>query len=139
MKLYHTDDGVWHGTQADAKRHARANDTDWEERNVPTDKPGLIEYLNDINLPPPVTATQLVPVYGEPVDELHLAEQRAIEQARGIVDQRPAQAVEKIQRDWDAGDIVDFILNRATVAQCENVFASLGTRFKEQVNEASNL
>jgi hypothetical protein len=40
-----------------------------------------------------------------------------------------------VSRDWEATDVADFILNRATVAQAESIFSALGTRFKELVND----
>lgn len=46
MKLYQSPDGVWTGTQADAKAHAKANATTWEEAEVAVDKAGLMAFLN---------------------------------------------------------------------------------------------
>jgi hypothetical protein len=46
MKLYQSPDGVWTGTQADAKAHARDNATTWKEVEVPVDKAGLLAFLN---------------------------------------------------------------------------------------------
>ncbi len=42
MKLYRTPDGQFHGTQADA----RMADRNFKQVDVPTDKAGLIAYLN---------------------------------------------------------------------------------------------
>lgn len=42
MKLYKTPDGQFHGTQADARKV----DRDFQQVEVPTDKAGLIAYLN---------------------------------------------------------------------------------------------
>lgn len=42
MKLYHTQNGRWVGTQADAK----IDGPNWKAVEVPTDKPSLIEWLN---------------------------------------------------------------------------------------------
>jgi hypothetical protein len=65
------------------------------------------------------------------LDELEKAELRAVAQAA------PATTVpDHVQRDWDASDIEDFILNRARTAQVERIFASLGTRFKELAHDA---
>lgn len=124
MKLYHTDDDVWHGTQVDAKRHAKEHDVSWELREVPTDKPGLIEYLNRIKEPSPVTAIELVPMPGQaPPDDLEAAELRAVAAASATTMSR--------ERQLTSDTIVAFILDDATVAQAEAVFAALGTRFKE--------
>lgn len=58
-----------------------------------------------------------------PIDELEQAEMRAVREATTMsVNQ---------QRAWEATDIEDFILNRASVAQVANIFSCLGTRFKE--------
>ena len=46
MKLYQSPDGVWTGTQADAKAHARESATTWKEAEVPVDKAGLLAFLN---------------------------------------------------------------------------------------------
>jgi hypothetical protein len=42
MIFYRTPDGAWHATQA----AARAIDRRFEQVEVPTDKPGLLEFLN---------------------------------------------------------------------------------------------
>lgn len=44
MKLYLSNDRVWTGTQADAKE--AQGGPDFKTVEVPTDKPGLIEWLN---------------------------------------------------------------------------------------------
>lgn len=43
MKLYINDSGEWFGTQALAKQRSY----DWWPVDVPTDKPSLIEWLNE--------------------------------------------------------------------------------------------
>ena len=43
MKLYTNDNGEWFGTQALAKQRSYH----WWPVEVPTDKPGLLEYLNN--------------------------------------------------------------------------------------------
>lgn len=48
MKLYRTTLGTWAGTQADAKAIAKDQDpSGFETVEVPTDKPGLLEFLNE--------------------------------------------------------------------------------------------
>jgi hypothetical protein len=50
MILYKTPAGVWTGTQADARAAARDETGDpknWVEINVPVDKAGLMEFLNE--------------------------------------------------------------------------------------------
>lgn len=49
MRLYRTGAGQWTGTQADARALAGK---DWAEIEVPTDKPGLLAWLNDQATPP---------------------------------------------------------------------------------------
>lgn len=46
MKLYTTPKGRWAGTQADAKEIGK-EDGGWREDEVPTDKPGLLAFLNE--------------------------------------------------------------------------------------------
>ncbi len=43
MKLYKNSNGVWAGTQADARKMCGK---DYTEVNVPTDKPSLLRFLN---------------------------------------------------------------------------------------------
>lgn len=46
MRLYVTPSGRWAGTQADARALAREEGTGFEQREVPTDKEGLLCFLN---------------------------------------------------------------------------------------------
>ena len=46
MRLYKTQVGRWSGTQADAR-----TDGSFEQVDVPTDKPGLIAFLNGRDCP----------------------------------------------------------------------------------------
>jgi len=43
MRLYKNSDGVWAGTQADARKYCGK---DYTEVDVPTDKPSLLKFLN---------------------------------------------------------------------------------------------
>ena len=58
MKLYTNVNGEWFGTQADAK----AGQYPWVPVDVPTDKPSLLEWLNNRKtqnpVEPPETVTQ---------------------------------------------------------------------------------
>lgn len=47
MKLYRSKDRIWTGTQADAKA-ANDGDKNFEHIEVPTDKAGLIAFLNEM-------------------------------------------------------------------------------------------
>ena len=44
MRLYTNNKGSWVGTQADARKEFGK---DWNEVDVPTDKPNLLQFLND--------------------------------------------------------------------------------------------
>jgi len=48
MRLYRTEIGQWAGTQADARKFAATHGVDWEQVEVPTDKPGLLAWLNNM-------------------------------------------------------------------------------------------
>lgn len=73
MRLYQSPDGVWTGTQADAKAHAKEANTAWKEVEVPVDKAGLMAFLNQHKVgaassvspalaPAPVTAAPPAPL-----------------------------------------------------------------------------
>jgi hypothetical protein len=98
---------------------------DFTEIELPKDgRAGMATFLNDneaelvgVGLLPP---TQL--------DELEQAELRAVAAARATTMSQ--------QKQLTASSIVEFILDDATVAQAEAVFAALGTRFKELAHGA---
>lgn len=46
MRLYKTTIGQWAGTQADARTFKATHGVDFEQVEVPTDKPGLLDFLN---------------------------------------------------------------------------------------------
>lgn len=46
MKLYRIANGQWAGTQAEARQMAKRDRTTWEQAEVPTDKAGLLDFLN---------------------------------------------------------------------------------------------
>ena len=50
MKLYRSLGRIWTGTQADAKK--AQDGKDFEEIDVPTDKPGLMAWLNTFDVRP---------------------------------------------------------------------------------------
>lgn len=58
MNLYLSLGRVWTGTQADA-RAAQGGTKDYESKEVPTDKPGLIAFLNDLVNGPPTQASSI--------------------------------------------------------------------------------
>lgn len=71
MRLYQSPDGVWSGTQADAKAYAKSTGQSWTEIEVPTDKVGLMAFLNEhrvggvarlvVSEPPAAPVAQAVP------------------------------------------------------------------------------
>ena len=126
MKLYRINTVTgprWHGTQADAKAEAKQLGTEFAQVDVPTDKPGLIAWLNA------QMATDVQPETHQ-LDPLEAAELRAVA-AAGASTTVPDHA----ERNWEATDIEAFILERATVAQASRIFECFGTRFKELANE----
>lgn len=54
MKLYTNNKGQWAGTQADAKQLG-----DFEQVEVPTDKPSLLEFLNKHHVGGDVVSAQV--------------------------------------------------------------------------------
>jgi len=67
MRLYRTSKlhggDVWTGTQADAKRAGKEHASGWEEVEVPTDKAGLMEFLNGlVAVYPPLLVVEPTPV-----------------------------------------------------------------------------
>lgn len=123
----------WQGTQADAKR---IGGKDYEVREVPTDKPNLMAFLNarDMQDCPPAAGPVEGPAstHGQPLDDLQKAELRAVAEARATTMSPPAPPGAQLT----AGQVIEFILDIATVAQAESIFAALGTRFKEATNGA---
>lgn len=123
MRLYQIiATGSWFGTQADAKSAAKQAGCSYEQVEVPTDKPGLLRFLNvckvgfeDEQEGCPVGDPDCL----SPDDGLHIA-----------CEAPASDFVALAAREAD--EIQDFILNRATVAQVENIFACIGTRFAEQ-------
>jgi hypothetical protein len=112
-------------TQADAKRTAKLDDATFEQVEIPTDQQGLIIFLNDLA--------------AEQRSLGRLTGQRLAENAERISASAPVplniaanHQVGQSQEAFTATEIEDFILNRATVAQVENIFAVLGTRFAEK-------
>jgi len=112
MKLYLSTAGVW---EAPGKQSKGA-----EKIDVPTDTAGLVDFLN--------TQSAIDKDYGpEPeFDEVDEPSPPPPPQKAGNPD---------YARDWSKTEISDFILNRASVSQVEDIFACLGTRFKELAKE----
>jgi hypothetical protein len=131
MKLYQIPNAPagsrWHSSKTGLKEG-------YGEVELPRDgRATMAAFLNANE----VAATNLVLTIGDkvvgvgagpaPLDELEQAELRAV-----AADQ--PQAKPPFNTSWEASDIESFILSRATVAQVETIFATLGTRFKELSN-----
>jgi len=110
MRLYLTAKGRYVGTQDDAKRDGKG----WSLAEVPTDKAGLIDYLNDQLPAPPEFAEVDDPAPPPPPTPSH-----------DVI----AAKVSAFKTD----EIVEFILDIASVSQVERIFACIGTRFAELV------
>jgi hypothetical protein len=116
MRLYRRTDGEIVGTQAAAGKS-------FETLDVPMLKPSLIAFLNDLQEQiKAVTEVKIDQILADEGNDEHVPVLQA-------EDKRPALMAAQVS--LDATSIEDFILNRATVAQCEQIFARLGTRFKE--------
>ena len=128
MRLYICADGSYVGTQAEAKAKGKG----WMLEEVPTDKEGLIEYLNanrhlhELECPEPnihAKAPESLVQHDEP--------DPAPEQARP----EPKPAVALVRSSYEATDIEDFILNRASIDQVGNILSRIGTRFAELIKD----
>jgi hypothetical protein len=151
MKLYRVSNQSrhapqeWAGTQDEARKRSKEIGGFFDPIEVPTDKPGLLDWLNK-NVTNSAPAAEMLcetcrgagcPECAQkgaveaPDDFLAAAEERAVRE----LDARTAQRDRLVQGDWDAHSIQEFILERASVAQCEAIFACFGTRFKELARE----
>lgn len=123
MKLYKTQTSPrWHASKTGLK--------EFDEIELPKEgRQGMADFLNANEV-----ETQFLwdkQQHPQEYDPLEAAELRAVGAAHP-----PTQQIERVQNAWDATSIEEFILEHATVAQCENIFARLGTRFKELAKEA---
>ena len=114
MRLYLTAAGRYVGTQDEARKDGKG----WALAEVPTDKAGLIDYLND-----------QLPVADEPSFD------NVVPLPPPILREADPKLVDAGKRIRTADAIEDFILNEATVAQVENIFSTIGARFAELVKK----
>lgn len=120
MKLYLTQAGRWAGTQADARVDGR-----FDQIEVPTDKPGLIAWLNEQQRGAFPGSPQLSMIdEAGPVTQAHV--DAVVAKPTPAPQQPPAQSP-----NWKADSVMDWLLNEATTAQVEQLFARIGTRFHE--------
>ena len=91
MRLYRTQSGQWTGTQAEAVRLARIDSAgSWDQVEIPTDKPGLLAWLNE-HCAQPIAAP---PLSASPTMAPGIAEQ---EEARRVEAARQIAVEEEIQ------------------------------------------
>lgn len=77
MRLYRIVGSAWAGTQAEAKKLSAEYNAPWHEAEIPTDKPGLLAFLNSTGArwraEPPAPAVertpagQFDPMAGDPI------------------------------------------------------------------------
>jgi hypothetical protein len=96
-------------TQVDAKRLARERDTSYEQVDVPTDKAGLMAYVNEL--------------------KADVSAEMRRDRSEALNEGVPASAPAKVT----VQSVMEFILDAATVADVEQVFSAIGARFKELV------
>lgn len=122
MKLYRNDDMTageqWAGTQDEANRRFGRNR--WQLVDVPTDKPGLLAFLNQMESDPYTL----------------LSGPSALEPKKALVapssQSSNAEAPDmKMPMTPDPQHLIDWIMDSATPAQVESVFTALGVRFHE--------
>jgi hypothetical protein len=109
------------GTQIDAKRLARERGTTYEQVDVPTDKAGLMAYVNELS-------ELLGPPFNE-IEDGHNGPSISVASFEALNEGVPASAPAKVT----VQSVMEFILDAATVADVEQVFSAIGARFKELV------
>jgi hypothetical protein len=117
MRLYRIG-ALWRGTEAEAKAAAREAGQEWQKVEVPTDKPGLLAFLNQ---PPPV----------EPDEIAATAEPAPTRPGTCPACDRSESAAVRAAESQDLAAIVGFIFDGASPSQVESIFSALGTRFHE--------
>lgn len=106
MKLYQTTLGQWAGTQADARALKATHGVDFEQVEVPTDKPGLLEFLNRHQ----VGALQADTCGGGSIED---------------------PAPDQMSIEIDESVVINFVFDKADGRAVERIFEALGTRFHE--------
>jgi hypothetical protein len=112
-------------TQVEAKREAREHKCTWSQVDVPTDKAGLMAFINEM-LIDTLTADEDIDTSDEGPEESPYGGMRQPKAEPAL-----AAPYGKQQDSWTTTEIEDFILNRASINQVSNIFARLGTRFAE--------
>ncbi len=120
------------GTQDDIKL---VNKKQFETVELPTDKAGLMELvqesfdtifelqgqINSSKFDASINTTDIPKATGEFFEKATLR-----------------SSPTSVQTAWTATEIEDFLLNKASVAQVENIFSCLGNRFAEMVKSCSS-
>lgn len=138
MKLYRVSNQSrhmpqeWVGTQDEAKKRSKEIGGFFDPVEVPTDKQGLLDWLNSNTVIEGKAGNEDVQPDAEP-DVLRAAEQRAIA-ARTEEQQRRDELV---NHQWTVTEIESFILDHASVSEVGNLFSCLGSRFKELAREVA--
>lgn len=112
---------LWRGTEAEAKAAARETGGDWQKVEVPTDKPGLLTFLNER-----LEAERVASSAATPADAA-----KPVKPGKCPVCDRTESAAAFVAQSEDLQAINDFILDRATPMQVENIFSAIGARFHE--------
>lgn len=142
MILYKTPAGVWTGTQADARAAAKAESGDpknWVEINVPVDKAGLMEFLNEHRVG--AVSPKLLP-QEDPRNDDPEVEEEHIDDGWGLAELDPDLAASKprpsvrVDRNTFAPmtktvDEVVSVIHEADTADLSNYFDAVMWRAKE--------
>lgn len=106
MKLYLSKAGVW---EAPGKQSKGA-----EKIDVPTTTDGLVDFLNKREAPPEPEFDEVEPAPPPPPTPSH-------------------DVIAAKVSAFKTNEILEFILDHASVSQVERIFACIGTRFGELV------
>lgn len=125
MKLYLTQAGRWAGTQAEARQ-----DGSFEQIEVPTDKPGLLDWLNENARKGFSEGSSFAHAERDEADAYQAAHELDYPAAKPTPapQQPPAQSP-----NWKADSVMVWVLDEAAPAHIEQLFAALGARFHEAV------
>ena len=124
MLLYRNSDGHFSSTQALAEKRKREGGGTFEQIEVPSvGRQQLADFLNYLV---GVTRDDFIDAATDNAERLEAAVERV---------SAPTPISQNVALQYEADAIVEFILDRAKVHQCENIFAALGTRFGEFAKE----
>lgn len=124
-KLYH-EGGFWLVPGHQSRKALRVD--------VPGSPFDLAGWLNDRRVSPTIVETDRLSE--EEFAEVAEAAKTDDEKAAEVVEAfKPLAAAKRHQTQWTADEIVEFILDHATVNQCASILSCLGTRFGELAKE----